>query len=52
MNDIFNTLTRSLDYDDKIKISDIKEYISPKNVKVAVNEIVENLIGLLGQTDL
>ena len=52
MGEIFYKLTRSLDYDDKISIKDIKEYISPNKVRIAVNEIVENLIGMAGKSDL
>ena len=48
LNEIFNKLARGLDYDDEISISDIKEWISPKQVQVAVNEIIENLIGMMG----
>ena len=48
LNEIFNKLARGLDYDDEISISDIKEWISPKHVQVAVNEIIENLIGMMG----
>ena len=52
MKDIFKKLARGLDYDDEIKVSDIKEWISPQRVKKIVNEIVENLIGMMGNTDL
>ena len=52
LKEIFTKLARGLDYDDEIKVSDIKEWISPKRVKVIVNEIVENLIGMMGNADL
>ena len=48
LNEIFFKLTRSLDYDDEILITDIKEWISPKKVQSAVNDIIENLIGMMG----
>ena len=47
LNEIFKRLSRGLDYDDEIKVTNIKEWISPKRVKGAVNEIVENLIGMM-----
>ena len=47
-NEIFDKATRSLDYDDEILVTDIKNWISPKNIKSAVNEIVSNLIGMMG----
>ncbi len=48
LNEIFFKLARSLDYDDEITPSQIKEYIAPKRVQVVVGEIVENLIGMMG----
>ena len=47
-NEIFDKATRSLDYDDEILVTDIKNWISPKNIKSAVGEIVSNLIGMMG----
>ena len=47
-NEIFDKATRSLDYDDEILVTDIKNWISPKNIKSAVNEIVSNLISMMG----
>ena len=44
LNEVFFKLARSLDYDDEIKPSEIKEYISPKRVQVVVGEIAESLI--------
>ena len=52
LKEIFKKLARGLDYDDEIKVSDIKEWISPQRVKAIVNEIVENLIGMMGNADL
>ena len=48
MNEIFFKLARSLDYDDEIKPSEIKEYISPKRVQVVVGEIAQSLIDVMG----
>ena len=47
-NEIFDKAARGLDYDDEISIKQVKEYIGPKRIKVAVNEVVENLIGMMG----
>ena len=47
LNEIFNKLARSLDYDDEIKVKEIKDWISPNRVKEAMNEIVENLLAML-----
>ena len=44
-------LARSLDYNDEIKSSEIKEYISPKRVQVVVGEIVQSLIDVMGNTN-
>ena len=48
MDEIFGKLTKGLDYDDEINVSDINEYISPKKVRESVNEIIENLVGMMG----
>ena len=48
MDEIFDKLTKGLDYDDEINVSDINEYISPKKVRESVNEIIENLVGMMG----
>ena len=48
LNEIFFNLGRSLDYDDEITPDQIKEYISPKRVQAVVGDIVENLIGMMG----
>ena len=47
LNEIFNKLARSLDYDDEIKVKEIKDWISPNRVKEAMNEIIENLLAML-----
>lgn len=52
LNEIFDKLARSLDYDDEILPNQIKEYISPKRVQEVVGEIVENLIDVMGHADL
>ena len=51
MNEIFTKLTKGLDYDDEIKICDIKEYISPNKVQNAVHDIIENLVGMMGRAN-
>ena len=48
LNEMFFKLARSLDYDDEITIDHIKDYISPKRVQVVVGEIVDSLIGMMG----
>ena len=48
LNEIFYKLARSLDYDDEIKPSEIKEYISPKRVQVVVGDIAQSLIEAMG----
>ena len=48
LNEMFFKLARSLDYDDEITIDQIKDYISPKRVQVVVGEIVDSLIGMMG----
>ena len=48
LNEVFGKLTHSLDYDDEIEVSDIKNWISPMKVKESVNEIIENLVGMIG----
>ena len=52
LNQIFEKLTRSLDYDDEIEVCDIKNWISPLKVKDSVNEIIENLVGMMSGRDL
>ena len=44
INEMFFKLARSLDYDDEITPSQIKEYISPKRVQEVVGEILEGLM--------
>ena len=43
MNDIFNTLTRGIDPDKKIRVKEIKDYISPKRTQSAMNDAINNL---------
>ena len=51
LTEIFDKVARGLDYDDEILVKDIKKWISPSNVKTVVNEIIENLIGVLGDME-
>ena len=43
LKDIFDKLASSLDYDDEIKASQIKEYISPKKVHEEADEFLKEL---------
>ena len=52
MEQIFNQATRSLDYDDKIPVQKIKDYISPSQIKIAANDIIENIIQELEESGL
>ena len=45
---IFNELTRSYDYDDKIKISEIRNMISPKQAQDAMFTVYANLAESMG----
>ena len=45
---IFNELTRSYDYDDKIKISEIRDMISPKQAQDAMFTVYADLAGSMG----
>ena len=47
-DEVFDKAARGLDYDDEIKISQIKEWIGPNRIRIALNEIIENLIGMVG----
>ena len=51
LNEMFYKLARGLDYDDEILVKDIKNWISPSNVKTVVNEMIENLIGMIGNME-
>ena len=43
MNKIFEILCRGLDYDDEIKVKEIKDWISPKRTRNTMDEIVKTL---------
>ena len=43
MDSIFNEATKSLDYDDKIKVKEIKEWINPTRVQKAYLELLQGL---------
>ena len=45
---IFNELTRSYDYDDKIKIKEIRDIISPKKAQDAMFTVYANLAESMG----
>ena len=43
MDSIFNEVTKSLDYDDKIRVKEIKEWINPLKVQEAYAELLQGL---------
>ena len=43
MDSIFNEVTKSLDYDDKIRVKEIKEWINPTRVQRAYAELLQGL---------
>ena len=43
MEEIFEKLCRGLDYDDKIRVSEIKDWISPKRAQESLTEVMERL---------
>ena len=47
LNDVFENVGRSLDYDDKIKVSDIKKWIGPKRAQSGLNEIMDRMMDYL-----
>ena len=47
MNQVFENVARSLDYDDKIKVSQIKEWICPKRTQDGLNEIMDRMMDYL-----
>ena len=47
LNDVFENVGRSLDYDDKIKVSEIKEWIGPKRAQSGLNEIMDRMMDYL-----
>ena len=48
MNDIFSILTRGIDSDQKIRVKEIKDYISPKRAQNAMNDVINNLEEMMG----
>ena len=48
MDSIYNEVTKSLDYDDKIRVKDIKEWIHPMRVQVAYAELLQGLAETMG----
>ena len=48
METLFNKVARGLDYDDKIKVKDIKEWIPPEKTKEAYNEMLYSLAEEMG----
>ena len=48
LNEIFFKLASSLYYDDEIKQSEIKEYISPKRAQVVFGDTAQSLIEAMG----
>ena len=43
MDEIFEKLCRGLDYDDKIRVSEIKDWISPKRAQESLTEVMKRL---------
>ena len=48
MDSIFNEVTKSLDYDDKIRVKEIKEWINPYRVQEAYAELLQGLAETMG----
>ena len=49
MDEIFSNTCRGLDYDDKIRVSEIKEWISPKRVQGSLTEVMNRLEQMIGE---
>ena len=47
LNDVFDNVGRGLDYDDKVKVSDLKEWIGPKRAQAGLNEIMDRMYDFL-----
>jgi len=47
LNDVFENVGRSLDYDDKIKVSEIKDWIKPKRAQDGLNQIMDRMYDYL-----
>ena len=48
MDSIFNECTKSLDYDDKIRVREIKDWIHPIRVQEAYAELLQGLAETMG----
>ena len=48
MNDIFSILTRGIDSDQKIRVKEIKDYISPKRAQKAMNDVINRMEEMMG----
>ena len=48
MDTLFNKVAKGLDYDDKIKVKDIKEWIPPKKTQEAYDELLYSLAEEMG----
>ena len=48
MDSVFNEVTKSLDYDDKIRVREIKEWIHPNRVQEAYAELLQGLAETMG----
>ena len=49
MDDIFSNVARGLDYDDKIKVKDIKYWINPKRAQESLTQVMKNLEEMMGE---
>ena len=49
MDDIFSNVARGLDYDDKIKVKDIKYWINPKRAQESLTEVMKKLEEMMGE---
>ena len=47
LNDVFDNVGRGLDYDDKVKVSDLKKWIGPKRAQAGLNEIMDRMYDFL-----
>ena len=48
MNDIFSILTRGIDSDQKIRVKEIKDYISPKRAQKAMSDVINRMEEMMG----
>ena len=48
MDSIFNEVAKGLDYDDKIKVKDIKGWINPERTQAAYAELLQGLAESMG----